>query len=90
MDTHRMTGREALCTGAAAVSGALWSRLIPRGVAQQPADRLATFRAQIGAAPIQTQELAENLTMLSGPCGNVLVLQGSDGKLVVDTFVQIV
>jgi len=84
-----VTRREALLTGATAAAGLVWSRRL--GSVQQPAtpaDRLATFRAQIGAAPIQTQPLAENITMLSGPGGNVVVLLGSDGKLVVDTFVQ--
>jgi glyoxylase-like metal-dependent hydrolase (beta-lactamase superfamily II) len=54
---------------------------------QQDQDRLAAFRAQIGATPIQTRPLAEQLTMLSGPGGNVVVLHGSDGSIVVDTFV---
>jgi cyclase len=53
---------------------------------QQAPDRLAAFRAQVGAAPITTQPLAENLTLLSGPGGNVVVLHGSDGLVVVDTF----
>jgi len=53
-----------------------------------PADPVAAFRAQMGANPIQAQKLADNLTMLSGPGGNVCVLNGPDGKLVVDTFVQ--
>ncbi len=90
MDTYQrtrgVTRREMLLTGAAAVTGAVWPRLIPRAAAQD--DRLATFRAQIAAAPIQTLRLADNVTLLSGPGGNVVVLQGSDGMLVVDTFVQ--
>lgn len=53
---------------------------------QQPQDPLAAFRAQIGAAPIQTRQLSNNLTLLSGPGGNVVVLHGSDGLIVVDTF----
>jgi len=53
---------------------------------QQP-DRTAAFRAQLAAVPIQTQSLAENLTLLSGPGGNVVVLHGADGLVVVDTFV---
>jgi hypothetical protein len=40
------------------------------------------MRAQMGAAPIQVQPLAENLTLLSGPGGNVVVLNGPDGKIV--------
>jgi glyoxylase-like metal-dependent hydrolase (beta-lactamase superfamily II) len=93
MTTHRtarlVTRRDVVLTGAAAAAGLVWGRRL--GSAQQPAaqgDRLATFRAQIGGTPIQTQKLAENITLLSGPGGNVVVLQASDGKLVVDTFVQ--
>ena len=52
-----------------------------------PADPVAAFRAQMAANPIQPQTLADNLTLLSGPGGNVAVLNGPDGKLVVDTFV---
>jgi len=52
------------------------------------ADRVATVRAQMGAAPIQAQKLADNLSLLSGPGGNVVVLSGPDGKIVVDTFLS--
>jgi glyoxylase-like metal-dependent hydrolase (beta-lactamase superfamily II) len=52
-----------------------------------PADAVAAFRAQMAANPIQPQKLADNLTLLSGPGGNVAVLNGPDGKFVVDTFV---
>src|SRR5438094_5704226 len=45
-----------------------------------PADPVAAFRAQMAANPIQPQKLADNLTMLSGPGGNVAVLNGPDGK----------
>jgi glyoxylase-like metal-dependent hydrolase (beta-lactamase superfamily II) len=54
---------------------------------QQPQDRLAAFRAQIGAIPIQSQPLGANLTLLSGPGGNVVVLHGAEGLIMVDTFV---
>src|SRR5882724_3155543 len=80
---------------AAMGAGALMEGLIPRELAraatrrtlQQPTDRVAAFRAQIGAIPIQAQPLAENVTLLAGPGGNVVVLHGSDGLVVVDTFV---
>ncbi|MGH7520873.1 MAG: MBL fold metallo-hydrolase [Gemmatimonadales bacterium] len=73
---------------AALSAGAVADALIPRRVlSQQPQDRLATFRAQIGAVPIQTRPLGEHLTLLSGPGGNVVVLHGSDSLVVVDTFV---
>ena len=75
---------------AALGAGAVVDALIPSAVRawQQPTQgSLAAFRAQIGATPIQTQQLGENLTLLSGPGGNVVVLHGSDGLIVVDTFV---
>lgn len=62
--------------------------LLPRRLwSQQAQDPVAAFRAQIGAVPIKTQSLTDNLTMLSGPGGNVLAQHGSDGLIVVDTFV---
>jgi cyclase len=52
-----------------------------------PADLLASMRAKFNAAPLKTQRLAEDVTMFSGPGGSVVVLNGPDGKFVVDTFV---
>ena len=66
----------------------------PRGVAGlfaagwQAADPIAASRAQMGAVPIVSTRLSDNLLMFSGPGGNVVVLNGPDGKLVVDSFVQ--
>jgi cyclase len=60
------------------------------GYAQQApsaADLLADMRARFNAAPLETQRLGEDITMLSGPGGSVVVLNGPDGKFVVDTFV---
>src|ERR1700691_4597749 len=60
------------------------------GYAQQapsPADLLASMRAKFNAVPMETQKLADNLTMFDGPGGAVTVLNGPDGKFVVDTFV---
>ena len=61
-----------------------------KGYAQQApsaADLLADMRARFNAAPLETQRLGEDITMLSGPGGSVVVLNGPDGKFVVDTFV---
>jgi cyclase len=92
------TRREMLRGSATLAGGALVTELFPGSLLraailnypqQAPAaDPAATFRAQMGAAPIQSQKLAENLTMLSGPGGNVVVLNGPDGKFIVDTFVS--
>lgn len=91
------TRREVLQAGMSLAGSALLTQLFPTRLlfavtpafAQQaaPADPVAGFRAQMGSIPIQAQKLADNITLLSGPGGNVVVLDGRDGKLVVDTFV---
>src|SRR5690349_3083753 len=81
------TRREWLKTMAALGAGSLANALIPAWAQQPTQDRTAAFRAQIGAVPIQTNRLGENLTLLSGPGGNVVVLHGTDGLVMVDTFV---
>ena len=96
----RITRREMLQATTGLAGGALLTRLFPETLsramstawAQQPsappADPVAAIRAQMGGAPIEAQKLADNLTLLSGPGGNVVVLNGADGKLIVDTFVS--
>src|SRR5438034_2272413 len=89
------TRREWLRVMAAMGAGALVEGLIPRklaraaggGALQQPQDPVAAFRARIGAIPIESHPLAGKLTLHAGPGGNVVVLHGSDGLVVVDTFV---
>jgi glyoxylase-like metal-dependent hydrolase (beta-lactamase superfamily II) len=53
-----------------------------------PADAIAALRARMGSVPITTTRLSDRLLMLSGPGGNVVVLHGFEGKLVVDSFMQ--
>src|SRR5271154_6954545 len=55
--------------------------------APSAADLLASMRAKFNAVPMETQKLADNITMFDGPGGAVAVLNGPDGKFVVDTFV---
>ena len=52
------------------------------------ADLLASMRAKFNAVPMETQKLADNVTMFDGPGGAVVVLNGPDGKFMVDTFVE--
>jgi cyclase len=98
--SQKKTNRREMLRGSVTLAGsAFLAQLFPgsllraavHGSAQQaqtPAtDLVATFRAQMGAAPIQSQKLSDNLTLLSGPGGNVVVLNGPDGKFIVDTFV---
>jgi len=93
-----VTRREMLRAAAALAGGALAARFFPAalvhaakpGFPQQAAagDPVAAMRAQFGGMPIQAQPLTDSITMLSGPGGNVVVLNGADGKLMGDTFVQ--
>jgi cyclase len=94
----RTSRREMLRDSVTLAGSALLAHLFPAmllrastaGYAQQApsaAELVASMRAKFNAAPIQTQKLADNVTMLSGPGGTVVVLNGPDGKFVVDTFV---
>jgi glyoxylase-like metal-dependent hydrolase (beta-lactamase superfamily II) len=88
-----MTRRDLIRGGASLAGAALLARAVPSWadvLAQAPADPVGSFRAQMGAIPIVPTKLTDSLTMLSGPGGNVVVLHGPDGKVVVDTFVQTV
>jgi glyoxylase-like metal-dependent hydrolase (beta-lactamase superfamily II) len=97
----KQTGRRAMLRNCATLAGgAFLAQLFPGALrggaaaafAQQAAapaaDPLAAVRAQVGGMPIQTQKLGEGLTLLSGPGGNVVVLNGADGKVMVDTFLS--
>jgi cyclase len=96
---QKQTSRREMLRGSAALAGsAFLAQLIPalslRASAmsngqQTPsaAELLASMRAKFNAAPLKTQRLGEDVTMFSGPGGGVVVLNGPDGKFVVDTFV---
>jgi len=96
--TKFFTRREMLLAATGLTGGALAARFFPSAIVlaatpgfpqQAPAgDRVAAMRAQFGGAPIQAQPLTDTITLLSGPGGNVVVLNGADGKLMGDTFVQ--
>jgi len=88
-----MTRRDLLRTAAMVGGGAAVAELFSRPMAQAqqasaPSDPLAAMRAHMAATPIESTVLMNIMTMFSGPGGNVVVLHGLDGKVVVDTFVQ--
>jgi cyclase len=92
------TRRGILQTGAALTGGVLAAQFYPESLVRAAApgiprqssanDPVAASRARFAALPIQMQPLAKGISMLSGPGGNVVVLDGSDGKLLGDTFVK--
>src|SRR5258705_7406900 len=96
---QKQTSRREMLRGSATLAGsAFLAHLFPAtllrasaaGYAQDaraPGDLVAIMRVKFNAAPIQTRKLAENVNMLSGPGGSVVVLSGPDGKFVVDRFV---
>jgi cyclase len=96
---QKQTSRREMLRGSVTLAGsAFLAHLFPAplvrasttGFAQQspsPADLLASMRAKFNAVPMETQKLADNVTMFDGPGGAVTVLNGPDGKFVVDTFV---
>jgi cyclase len=95
--SKRTTRREVLRNSATFAGAGVLRQLLPAsllrafpGYAQEApaADHAAAVRAQMGAAPIQSQKLSDNVILLSGPGGNVVVLNGADGKVVIDTFLS--
>lgn len=98
-ETRQMTRREILQL-TTVLGGSTWlthmfpdlARATTVGTYQQasaaPTDPVAAVRAQMAMAPIETLRLSDRLVMLSGPGGNVAVLHGPDGKIVVDSFVE--
>ena len=89
--TRRDLLKRAGVLGGAAIAAQLIPPSVARALAQQPAaaaDPLAAMRAQMAATPIQQTRLTNLIVMFSGPGGNVVVRNGEEGKVVVDTFVQ--
>ena len=50
-----------------------------------PADPVEQMKAQMAGVPLQTLKLRDNIQMLYGPGGNMVVLDGPDGKILVDS-----
>ena len=80
--------RSFLRAAGLAAGGAMVSRYFPAGIVRAQGTTPDAMRAQLGAAPIQATKLSDRLTMLSGPGGNVVILHGPQGKVVVDGFVK--
>src|SRR5947209_8516518 len=97
---QKQTSRREMLRGSATLAGSVFlAHLFPakllrasaagyRQPAPSAADLLASMRAKFNAVPMETQKLADNVTMFDGPGGAVVVLNGPDGKFMVDTFVE--
>jgi glyoxylase-like metal-dependent hydrolase (beta-lactamase superfamily II) len=98
MPASTLLTRRTLLRSTGALAGAalvhryaadLWAAQTPAApAAKAGADALDLRRAEMGKTPIVRTRLADHLELLAGPGGNVLVLHGPDGLLLVDTFVR--
>jgi glyoxylase-like metal-dependent hydrolase (beta-lactamase superfamily II) len=81
--------RRAFLWSAGLATGAVAMRAVPGGLLEAfQANPLETRRTQTAAVAIETTKLTDRLSLLAGPGGNVLVLHGPDGKILVDGFVR--
>ena len=96
MPAPTLTRRTLLRSTGALAGAALVNRYADLWAAQTPAapaakaaaDAMEQRRVEMGKAPIVRTRLTDRLEMLAGPGGNVLVLHGPDGLLLVDNFVR--
>ncbi len=93
--SSRFTRRALLQTTGSLAGAALIHRWSPFAVsaAQTPAAAagvaaLEARRADMAKAPIARTRLSDRVELLAGPGGNVVVLHGPDGLVVVDNFVR--
>ena len=81
-----MISRRGFLGGSAAVAGAAWmsQRVLPAQQVQQP-DLVVSGRKAAADAKIATQKLRGGVYALMGSGGNIAVLPGPDGKVLVDS-----
>lgn len=73
--------RQFLAAGGLTVAAAC---LVPRGLFAQADDLVAHALKEAATAKVTVQTLRRNISVLLGAGGNIAVLTGSDGKLLVD------
>jgi glyoxylase-like metal-dependent hydrolase (beta-lactamase superfamily II) len=67
----------------------VWAAQAPAASsAKAGVEALAARRAELAKIPITRTRLTDRVELLAGPGGNVLVLHGPDGLLLVDNFVR--
>jgi cyclase len=83
------TALAGTAAASAFVPGVSAARAFVMGPQQQPsnADRINGMRNMMASVPLETKKLRDNVYVIYNGGGNVLVLTGGDGKLIVDTSV---
>src|SRR5258706_13557048 len=94
------TRREMLRAASLLAGGSALAGLLPRTLLAEaqaaaaakaqnpsaaPADPVEQMKKQMAGVPLQTLKLRDNIQMLSGPGGNMVFLDGPDGKILVDS-----
>lgn len=79
------TRRQFLAYAGAGVAAATLSRCFPALAQTATSDPVAQMRAAAATARLSTLKLTDSLSVISGAGGNVAVLAGPDGKVLVDT-----
>ena len=83
--------REILRAASFLAGGSVLAGLMPRAIlaasqgAAAPADQVEQMKQQMSSVPLQSMKLRDNIQMLFGPGGNMVVLDGPDGKVLVDS-----
>ncbi len=89
MIPSQITRRELLRAGSVFAATSAVAGMLPRTLLAMPqagaADALDQVKEQMSAIPLQTLQLRDNILMLFGPGGNMVVLDGPEGKALVDS-----
>lgn len=87
VDGKRMMSRRRFClccvAGVAAAGTSSW--LTPRDAYAEARGVVTLLKDSAASAPIKAHKLRGGLTVLEGSGGNIAVLSGPDGKLLIDT-----
>jgi cyclase len=91
IDSTRLSRRALLRSSGLLAGSALVTRVVPFDLWAQAAAQVSAVdarRNETAKAPIVRSTLGDRLALLAGPGGNVVVLHGPDGLLLVDNFVR--
>src|SRR5207248_6852160 len=75
------------CVGGAFAATAGW--LSPRQAYAEARGLVSLIKDSAAASPITTYKLRNNISVLEGSGGNIAVLTGPDGKLLVDAGISV-
>src|SRR3954449_6220508 len=88
-DKHLLSRRSfcLCCVGAAYAATGGW--LSPRAAYAEARGLVSLIKDDAAAAPIKTYKLRNNISVLEGSGGNVAVLTGPDGKVLIDAGISV-